>query len=449
VKSRLKLNLDKYIPPALYKAAIFVEKKLKEHGFEAYLVGGSVRDLLLNKKISDIDYTTNATPSEMKKVFPRLIPVGEKFGTVIVVHNRIPVEITTFRTETNYTDGRRPEQINFGKSLEEDVTRRDFTINGMAYSLIDETLFDYVGGQKDLQLKIIRTIGDPLVRFTEDGLRPIRGCRIMANLGFSLADATFTAMQQTLNTVSRIAPERFYDEWTKTLYLKQKHLYWEALKKCGIFQLFFTKFSNLINNDESWDDLMFSIEHSNPKNMAAYTAHFFYYELHQLGSLLVEENSRNKSFIKSFFQQNRFPRKVEELTRNLIFSPLTFLMEKYASQNTPETEIKLALSKIDENHWLDHIRFCKEVLFRKLLKTHHEYEYKNIIGSFVKTIRQYYLKNEPIFIRDLAIKGNDILKAGYSGNHVGHQLSVLQNHVIHNPDLNTKEKLLSLIKQHP
>ena len=180
----MEIDLSEQIPVPLKKIAFFITRKLKEHQFEAYLVGGSVRDMLLGKKCQDIDFTTNATPQQAMEIFPYHVPIGVEFGTILILHKNSKAELTTYRTDFNYRDGRRPDKIVFGKTLKEDVFRRDFTINGMAYDIEKKLLLDYVGGLKDVEKKYIRTIGAPLERFREDGLRSIRACRFAASLFF-------------------------------------------------------------------------------------------------------------------------------------------------------------------------------------------------------------------------------------------------------------------------
>ena len=208
-------NLNEKIPSRLLKAAIKIENTLIDAGYKAYLVGGSIRNILLGLPFKDLDYTTDAHPEQLKKLFKRVVPVSIELGTVVVIVDCISSEITTFRSDNDYTDGRRPNQVEFSKTLQEDVIRRDFTINGLAYSVTRKLLIDYVSGLQDLESKVLRTIGNPFDRFNEDGLRSVRGCRFAALLELSIEKTTEEAMKKTLDVSKLVAKERFYDEWKK------------------------------------------------------------------------------------------------------------------------------------------------------------------------------------------------------------------------------------------
>ena len=167
-----------------------VLKRIEEHGFEAYVVGGAVRDILLSKTPDDFDVTTSATPEELLEIFgeSNWHPTGIRHGTVTIIEDGFPVEITTFRVDGDYTDSRHPDEVRFTRSLKEDVMRRDFTINAMALGE-DGRIIDYCDGIADLKAGKIRTVGDPKKRFEEDALRILRGLRFSAELYFSLSRA--------------------------------------------------------------------------------------------------------------------------------------------------------------------------------------------------------------------------------------------------------------------
>ena len=189
------------------EAAIEIIKKLREAGFTALMAGGCVRDMLLGRAAKDYDVATNAHPEEVMKRFGRTIKVGAKFGVVIVVIKNVQVEVATFRTESGYFDGRHPSQVAFADA-KEDASRRDFTINGMFYDPIEEKVIDYVGGRKDLQRRVIRTIGDADTRFGEDYLRMLRAIRFSMQLGFEIEKATWQAICKIAPNIRRISGER-------------------------------------------------------------------------------------------------------------------------------------------------------------------------------------------------------------------------------------------------
>ena len=197
---------------------LFILNKMKESGYSAHVVGGSVRDSLIGRPLGDFDITTNATPDETKAVFEgyKIVDTGIKHGTVTLVLDGIPYEITTYRVDGDYKDNRHPECVTFTDRLEEDLARRDFTVNAMAY---DPTsgLSDPFGGREDAEMKIIRAVGDPYVRFDEDALRILRALRFASVLGFHIEDATSAAARELASRLTFISKERVYTELKKLI----------------------------------------------------------------------------------------------------------------------------------------------------------------------------------------------------------------------------------------
>lgn len=202
--------------PAAFTEALPVLTKLTAAGFEAYFVGGCVRDYLLNRKINDVDIATSATPHEVKALFSHTVDVGIEHGTVMVLRNGRGFEVTTFRHESSYSDFRRPDEVQFVRHLEEDLKRRDFTINAMAMNP-EYKLTDLFGGQDDLKKKLIRTVGKAEERFNEDALRMLRGARFASQLSFSLEKSTLEAMHKCSSLMRHVAIERKRMEMDKLL----------------------------------------------------------------------------------------------------------------------------------------------------------------------------------------------------------------------------------------
>lgn len=196
--------------------ALPVMQQLSDHGYQAYFVGGAVRDYLMQRPINDIDMTTSATPDEVEALFDHTIPIGKEHGTINVVWQGDNYEITTFRTEGAYIDHRRPSEVAFVRDLYLDVERRDFTINAIAMDHQFQIL-DYFNGQQDIQAKVIRTVGNPHARFEEDALRILRGLRFQSQLGFSIDPETYTAMTDLASDISHLAIERIMVELEKLL----------------------------------------------------------------------------------------------------------------------------------------------------------------------------------------------------------------------------------------
>ncbi|NQK49487.1 CCA tRNA nucleotidyltransferase [Streptococcus suis] len=202
--------------PSEFQEALPILEKIKAAGYEAYFVGGSVRDAILGRPIHDVDIATSSYPQETKQIFSRTIDVGIEHGTVLVLEGKKEYEITTFRTEEEYVDFRRPSQVSFVRSLEEDLKRRDFTVN--AFALDEEAqIVDLFDGMTDLKNRTLRAVGIPAERFNEDALRIMRGFRFAATLDFEIEPTTFTAMVETAPLLEKISVERSFIEFDKLL----------------------------------------------------------------------------------------------------------------------------------------------------------------------------------------------------------------------------------------
>ncbi len=191
--------------------AIQIVRRLQAAGFQAFWVGGCVRDFLLGREPQDYDIATNARPEQTEKLFPKTIPVGKQFGVLLVVEDNHQFQIATFRAEADYKDGRRPESVRFSDARE-DAIRRDFTVNGLFFDPVADQLHDWVGGEADLRAKIIRTIGSPDERFGEDHLRMLRAIRFAAQLGFEIEPQTLAAVRKYAERISLVSAERIRDE---------------------------------------------------------------------------------------------------------------------------------------------------------------------------------------------------------------------------------------------
>jgi poly(A) polymerase len=202
------------VNPSPRESAKAIVARLQGAGFAAFWVGGCVRDFLLGREPQDFDIATDAKPEQVEKLFRKTIPVGKKFGVIIVVENEIQFQVATFRAEADYQDGRRPEKIEFANA-EADASRRDFTVNGLFYDPLTEKIHDWVGGENDLRAKIIRTIGQPEERFGEDHLRLLRAVRFAAQLNFEIEPKTFAAIQALAPKIKIISAERVRDELVK------------------------------------------------------------------------------------------------------------------------------------------------------------------------------------------------------------------------------------------
>jgi len=240
-----------WLPIVLKDFATTIVQTLRQRGFQAYLVGGCVRDLLLGREPKDYDVATNATPVQVMDIFPETYAVGAQFGVVLVpVPERDAVsgdqaelsskshavEVATFRSDIGYSDGRHPDEVRFSLDPREDVARRDFTINGMLLDPVSGEVLDFVGGRKDLEAGIIRTIGDPEQRFSEDKLRMLRAVRFAARFDYSIEPATFVAMQKLAEEIQVVSRERVRDELTRMLTEGHAHRAFLLLDESGLLK---------------------------------------------------------------------------------------------------------------------------------------------------------------------------------------------------------------------
>ena len=228
--------------------ALHVVRELRRHGFQSYLAGGCVRDMLLGSEPTDYDVTTDATPNEVMRIFPETYAVGAQFGVVLVPVPKDgrkfepsapphPIEVATFRSDGIYSDGRHPDQVQYSKSPEEDVQRRDFTINGLLMDPLDnDRVLDFVGGRADLSAGIIRAIGDPERRFQEDKLRMLRAVRFATRFGYTIDPPTFAAIQKLAPMIHQVSRERVRDELTKMLTEGHARQAFELLDQSGLLK---------------------------------------------------------------------------------------------------------------------------------------------------------------------------------------------------------------------
>ena len=385
---------------------------LEEHGFEGFAVGGCVRDSLLKKTPKDWDITTDALPEDMKKIFKKTFDTGIAHGTVTVLMDGVGYELTTYRVDGNYSDGRHPDSVSFSKSLSEDLCRRDFTINAMAYSH-NKGIVDLFGGRKDLQNGIIRAVGDAKKRFDEDALRMLRAVRFAAQLGFKIDDDTFAAIKEKAKLLSNVSKERIFVELNKSLcgdFAQNIKMVYTS----GLYRYIGKEFAKL---DESIYDF-YPRKFPNKKHM--YWAVFL-------------ENIENVEAVKKIL----FELKSDNATRNN-----TYLLVKELKNPLPSSDedIRWSLHRIGADLFCDYIEILKS-------------DKKNVdILDKIDTIENRYSQilkeNHAYEISMLDITGKDLMDIGISkGPKIGEVLEFLLKKVIENPLNNEKSILLSLAKE--
>ncbi len=372
---------------------------LNENGFEAYIVGGAVRDLFMDKEPHDYDITTNALPEEIIAIFEKTIPTGIKHGTVTVIIDNKSIEITTYRTDGEYTDHRSPENVEFSKRLTDDLSRRDFTVNAIAYNNDDGTI-DIFGGEKDIRNGIIRAVGEPEKRFDEDALRILRAFRFAAVLNFNIEEKTLSAIQNTAYLLKFISVERIFTELIKTLMSDNPHfienlITFGGLEFCGIRE---------IKNPQILSKL--------PKNQ--YLRFFAFCFLCGVDS---------PSICQLFKTDNRYKKHFKEL-----------VLLKNCELPKNKTELKYILNKYNKESVLIFLQFESVVL-------------NTDISFLLNCYDEIINNNEPYKISQLDIDGNTIISLGFENETVGEIMYILMDKVINDPTLNTEEQLINIIKQ--
>ena len=284
--------------PSEFQEALPILEKIRKAGYEAYFVGGSVRDAILGRPIHDVDIASSSYPEETKAIFERTIDVGIEHGTVLVLENHQEYEITTFRTEDVYVDFRRPSAVNFVRSLEEDLKRRDFTVNAFALSEEGE-IIDLFNGLEDLENRILRAVGVATERFNEDALRIMRGFRFQASLGFDLEEATFKAMTDCAPLLEKISVERVFIELDKLLLAP----FWRKGLE-GVIASHSYQYLPLLHNSRSSLEKLFqlSMDYTFTSSEQAWTA-----------LLLTLDDNKVSAFFKKWKTSRDFAKKVEQL----------------------------------------------------------------------------------------------------------------------------------------
>ena len=374
----------------------YVLDTLISNGHKAYIVGGCVRDLLCGKEPHDYDITTSAMPHETQALFEKTIATGLKHGTVTVMIDSEPIEVTTFRTESVYNDSRHPESVNFVRDVRDDLARRDFTVNAMCYNHIDG-LIDLFGGKNDIDGKMLQAVGDAKTRFQEDALRILRLFRFAATLEFEIENSTFYAAIEYAPLLQNISAERIFTELQKTAAGNNPNILCPLLDTRA-FQNY-----SLTNTD-----LKSISKLENRKNLRAF-------------ALLNLTSINLQNTLDSFKCSNSFKDyclKMHYLSQNII--------------DSNKISIKKALDFADYDIVSDILLYYRDIL--------------NIdISSRQSLLDEIIKAHEPYKISHLDISGKDITALGFGGKEVGEKLEFLLNEVIKNPDLNTREKLLNLI----
>lgn len=392
--------------PKEFVHAATVIREIQAYGYEAYFVGGCVRDIFLNKPIHDVDIATSAYPEEVKKMFKRTVDIGIEHGTVLVLVDDEQYEITTFRTESAYQDYRRPDQVTFVRSLEEDLKRRDFTINALAMSA-DAEMIDLFDGMDDIRNQVIRAVGDPQERFHEDALRMMRGLRFASQLDFSIETKTLEAIEQFHPLLEKISVERITVEFVKLLL--------GTNRKAGLVPFVETKSYQYCPGLKKFGEAILSFSKLPEKQISSESQAWTLF-IHSLGI----ESTEIHAFLKRWKLSNHMMQKVQHLHYGL--------NQRLSGPWTSLDLYKLGVEKA----------LTVEILL----------PYYGQLGDVEEVTKQFEVL--PIYERSqLIVTGNDLLAYfdKKPGKWVGELIEFLEVSVIYRKVENDKETLLAFAKE--
>lgn len=398
---------------------------LHAHGYEAYVVGGCVRDALLCRVPGDWDITTSALPQQVKALFPHTVDTGIRHGTVMVLKNGEGYEVTTYRIDGVYEDGRHPKNVTFTRSLEEDLKRRDFTINAFAWG--QEGLIDLFHGLDDLDSGVIRCVGNPDQRFQEDALRIMRAVRFSAQLGFSIEEQTGQMIRKHGPRLKDVSMERIRVEWEKTL-ISDHPVYVNEYKKYGLAQAIIR-----------------------PGSEACFTE--------KQDALLLELNRRRKQgaddtgfyrrLMMAAFFRGLTPEETDQAMRYLKYDNRTreavvkIIRYQHADMEPDRVQIKLQMNRMGEETWravleLKDADACSRSDRNPDPASGRKQELDRVRSLTADILK----KGEPFLVSQLAVNGSDLIKAGFpAGKKLGEILENILQKVIQSPTLNRKELL--------
>ena len=449
------------IPDILKKMnEIFVQ-----HGYKAYLVGGAVRDMLMEKEPHDWDVTTDATPEQVMSIFRKVIPTGIAHGTVTVHFMKNEIEVTTFRTESDYSDGRHPDKVEYTGNIEEDLSRRDFTINAIASYLGDGTITDPFHGRDDIKRKVIRTVGNPLERFSEDGLRPVRAVRFSAQLGFEIERETLKAISEPeiLKKTSGISLERFRDELLKLMKAEKPSAGLKLMEESGILDIFipeFKKCRGCIQGDfrgyhqfDVLDHLFYACDGAPASKQNVRLAALF----HDIGKPDVKRVIPTPQGDQFTFYNHEA--KSQQITKEILFR-LKFSNAEIANichlvvnhmfnytQDWTDAAVRRFLAKIHEENLEDlyDLRLADIYGMNNAPVRGQDSRTIALLNELKDRISKETEKNSVLSLKQLAVNGKDLMKNGISaGKDLGFVLNQLLETVMEDPSQNEKEQLIKI-----
>ncbi len=420
-------------------------------GFSAYLVGGAVRDWFLGKPCKDYDIATDAEPKEVQALFRKTIPTGIAHGTVTILYKGEKIECTTFRCEADYSDGRRPQKINYVRSIEEDLSRRDFTMNAIAVSLKDGSIVDPFEGVKSIKSKTIKTVGSPLDRFGEDGLRPIRAIRFASQLGFKIEEETLKAIPLSIEVCKKVSIERFRDEFVKMLLSEHPIISLRLLEDTGLLKVFLPELSDCrgveqkgMHSFDVLDHSFLSCDAAPQDNPIVRLAALF----HDIGKVSTREKNEygaytfykheavSEKLTKKIMQRLKFPNKEIEEVSHLVGLHMFHYTEDWTDAAVRRFIVRAGVENIPN---LFDLRRADGFGM-----TGQAPDLSNLV-SFKKRLEKVIAEDSALSLKDLAVGGRELMEIGIpAGPKLGIILQKLFEAVLEDPSQNTKPQLLKI-----
>lgn len=429
---------------------------LHNDGYKAFIVGGATRNFILNIPIGDIDICTDAIPEEIKKAFKdyKTVLVGEKFGTVVVIIEGEQYEVTTFRSERDYTDKRHPDKVVWETDINKDLSRRDFTMNSIAYDIVTNIFIDPYNGMQDIKDERIKAVGNPDERFNEDALRMLRACRFAGKLNFLIADETFQSIRWNHSLISEISVERIRDELLKILETKNPYLALEYMIQTRLLE-------DILPEVYKLKDIV------QPSQFHKYTVMYHLFEtvralpkekpllrfaglLHDIGKIQICPNPppyfpahavESERLVKPILERLKFSNEDAEYIRYLVATHMDF----YNAINNEHT--KKTGRRFLANHRLDLIDDLF-ILNRADIKASGTERPSHLeeVDEFESFLTQILNEKPPLSKADLVMKGNQLMELGISPSpKLGKILDILLQEVIEDPIRNNKEYLLKRV----
>lgn len=442
------INMKLAIPSSAEK----ILRILEENGYEAYVVGGCVRDSILGRRPDDWDITTSASPEQVKGLFRKTVDTGLQHGTVTVLMDKEGFEVTTYRVDGDYEDGRHPKEVMFTSSLEEDLKRRDFTINAMAYHP-DRGLVDLFHGLEDMENQVIRCVGNPMERFQEDALRILRAVRFSAQLGFTIEENTREGIRSLAPNLKNVSAERIQVELVKLLVSPHPD-YLRTAYETGITKEFLPEFDTCMKTEQNTSHHCYNVgEHTlhSLLNIRADKVLRLTMLLHDMGKPVVKKTDEaGRDHFKMHGQKSE--QMAKTILRRLKFDNDTLnkvcrLVKWHDARPLPEmAAVRRAVNKIGE----DIFPLYLEVQMADMMaqSTYRRQEKEERIRGVKKCYEEIMEKKQCVSLKTLAVTGRDLIAAGCRpGPELGDILDGMLEHVLEYPEENTKERLMELLKK--